>query len=726
MIELDRRDFLKLAAAAGMTAAGSPWLSATAFGQSQSPSASGEPAAAVDPIADLAASLGHDLERIFRFVQEEIRYEPYAGILRGATGTLLTRAGNSADQAVLLGALLAAASVPHRFVMGVLDGAAVAELAASIATDAATAVDDVTRVLSGVDGPIPGADPEIPAASAIPVDAGAVASGAPDAPVMRSVALRQTQAAVDTILGALADAGTEIPSTTTGVPDTEQREHMWVQASLGETWIDLDPAFATIAIGDRAAEPGEPLDALPDDLRHRIDFIVTAERFLSGALATEVILEASAWADELLGVPITFTHLRSDRLADIDIIGAGLGAEVDYNAVLTVGPKVLVGTSTISFGGSGGDLFGDALGGGGGGLVDGEATAEWLVVRTSAPGASQVTARRAVFDRIGQAARSAGAIDPHAVPPAELVDTPESSREYLPCRSLDAFSVATGTVHASTLLTPPPSEGTGVHSWLGLAYHYVRDALLADAGLQQGVAAFLDAPCITSVRLRFADPVTGEGGAASLDVWHRSFGTRPVTDLGATAPGATVAGVISHVAERILWRDGIEEPSATSSPPISVGAIFEQARSEGVGIRTIVGSLPSDLPYSPDAVALMGAAVDAGRIVIVPAQPLLIAGRPRIGWWSVDPATGRTDDRMDDGSGGATVEYKVPVAIMGGLALACLANFGDVILALVQSALFALGVRTPLSVDAAMSAAGSLASEYRENTHAAACLAFGA
>ena len=32
-----------------------------------------------DAITDLAASLGHDPERIFRWVQEEIRYEPYAG-----------------------------------------------------------------------------------------------------------------------------------------------------------------------------------------------------------------------------------------------------------------------------------------------------------------------------------------------------------------------------------------------------------------------------------------------------------------------------------------------------------------------------------------------------------------------------------------------------------------------------------------------------------------------
>jgi transglutaminase-like putative cysteine protease len=78
-----------------------------------------------DRIGDLAASLDYDLERIFRFVADSIRYQPYVGILRGATGTLDAGAGNSVDQALLLSALLDESLIPYRFVQGRLDEAAI-------------------------------------------------------------------------------------------------------------------------------------------------------------------------------------------------------------------------------------------------------------------------------------------------------------------------------------------------------------------------------------------------------------------------------------------------------------------------------------------------------------------------------------------------------------------------------------------------------------------------
>jgi transglutaminase-like putative cysteine protease len=55
-----------------------------------------------ESIEDVAARLGYDPDALFAFVRDEIHYEAYAGVLRGAKGTLWARAGNAADQAVLL------------------------------------------------------------------------------------------------------------------------------------------------------------------------------------------------------------------------------------------------------------------------------------------------------------------------------------------------------------------------------------------------------------------------------------------------------------------------------------------------------------------------------------------------------------------------------------------------------------------------------------------------
>src|SRR5215213_2911455 len=65
-----------------------------------------------------ATELAFDIEQIFRFVADEIQYDPYVGALRGPTGTLWSLAGNSVDQALLLAALLDEALLTYRFAIG--------------------------------------------------------------------------------------------------------------------------------------------------------------------------------------------------------------------------------------------------------------------------------------------------------------------------------------------------------------------------------------------------------------------------------------------------------------------------------------------------------------------------------------------------------------------------------------------------------------------------------
>ena len=70
-----------------------------------------------------ARALGPDVDASFAFVRDRIAYQPYRGTLRFALGTLMSRAGNSCDQAALLGALLRRHHRRVRYAVGVLDTA---------------------------------------------------------------------------------------------------------------------------------------------------------------------------------------------------------------------------------------------------------------------------------------------------------------------------------------------------------------------------------------------------------------------------------------------------------------------------------------------------------------------------------------------------------------------------------------------------------------------------
>ena len=75
-------------------------------------------APAGDDMVALSAILARGIEGPFRFVQRQVRYEPYAGSVRGARGALLASSGNSLDQTLLLAGLYRARGIAVRLMRG--------------------------------------------------------------------------------------------------------------------------------------------------------------------------------------------------------------------------------------------------------------------------------------------------------------------------------------------------------------------------------------------------------------------------------------------------------------------------------------------------------------------------------------------------------------------------------------------------------------------------------
>lgn len=61
-----------------------------------------------------------DAEEIIAFMREQIAYHPYAGVLRGVRGTLVSRAGNAHDQAITLASLLKSGGYEAQVLYGAL------------------------------------------------------------------------------------------------------------------------------------------------------------------------------------------------------------------------------------------------------------------------------------------------------------------------------------------------------------------------------------------------------------------------------------------------------------------------------------------------------------------------------------------------------------------------------------------------------------------------------
>jgi hypothetical protein len=183
-------------------------------------------------IADLAFDLDYDLERMFRFVADEIRYEPYAGILRGAVGALDAGAGNSVDKSLLLAALLDESAIPHRFVRGALDETAAASLVESALMDADEATAAAEIALAG--GPYRRARVLRPADAATGADRG----GADAA--LRPAASRWTTPWHLSTAGRGRHRAGRRGRVRFGkrAPETEEG-HTWLEVASGADWLEL-------------------------------------------------------------------------------------------------------------------------------------------------------------------------------------------------------------------------------------------------------------------------------------------------------------------------------------------------------------------------------------------------------------------------------------------------------------------------------------------------------
>ena len=225
---------------------------------------------------------------IVRFVAEQIAYEPYAGLLRGAHGTLLARAGNALDQSLLLATLLNDAGFEAVIRGGTLTS------------------DEAERLLN-----VMAERPEFPAELDASVDEAALEASATalfdslgawnqaedEAGRVAPFTMEQVRESIlldrDALLAALDEAGVALgdPGAAANlVADTT--EYYWVEYRDGpaSAWNAVHPAFGTAsapAIEIGATYAGD----IPAELTHRIRVELVVDQRSGEAISTAALMD---------------------------------------------------------------------------------------------------------------------------------------------------------------------------------------------------------------------------------------------------------------------------------------------------------------------------------------------------------------------------------------------------------------------------------------------------
>jgi hypothetical protein len=371
----------------------------------------------IDALAD---RLGSDPAAMFHFVRDEIRYEPYTGVLRGALGTLLCRAGNSLDRSLLLAALLQKAGFKTQIASGQLTAQQAQIL--------------VNRLFEPVK-PVPSAVPSLAELApdlsrAIGGDRAQLLRVADEVQKYGEKQKKELVNYVDsetsvlsTLLGkAGVDAGVIVPNDQLLA---EASEHYWVQYqdSSGQ-WVDLDSAFTD-------AEPGKTVvpatntfapDSVPEELYHHLRITLTLRVAQvadgkDGPTSDTVLLDQELRVAEQQGKDIILANYpvpMPDLMKPDVSLAEALALTKGYQTVLQVGNQLtpgkyfgLDGQVSDTLGGPVGDVVtnaggvGKGVGGIAGGIngvfggapSEGNVTriiGEWADYKLTSPGAGGV------------------------------------------------------------------------------------------------------------------------------------------------------------------------------------------------------------------------------------------------------------------------------------------------------------------------------------------------
>jgi hypothetical protein len=628
------------------------------------------------PLHDLDA-LAQSLttpQAAFEYARDQVALEPYPGVLKGAQGTFVTRGGNALDRALLLAALLKQQNIAVKIAHGKLPPPQVKILLQQM-TGGPDAVELILKSL-----------PSEPAAAKLTPAQTEIADLFQKRVKARG---KELTADVDQNLQVLETmlkgAGVSVGKDSTADQLALLSDHYWVEATIDDKPVNLDPSFATATFGQKfAPAEGEGLDpeALPDTSFQRVRFRVVAE-YLEGDHMTDAELVAQeVKAADLWGKKFRFALAPASESPDVN----------EFQTSFVLGDDVTAGKplQLRSQDGEAEPPAGDDLGGGLGGIggigesglkqeakkPKGKSTGGvlgrvYLEIVSTAPQLAAESYRRVLLDRLqpGQGTLHLdpafaddrtirpllqqvwdGAISVGPAHPLYVFDTQLAAmRTLAPQEEKARGSVYLGETFsdedvAGAVLSP---ELVGYFFFSDLTHHQLQRKLAPHA------RQYTERPRIAFYRHGFAvhdwsDPGGARRYQEGLDV--ESSPSRVAGPPDETARLALSMGIADTALERSLKANQIN---------FNTVPLFVAAAAQKVPLLTIAPSQKATIDkvvVSPAIKGVLQGELARGRVLIVPAHLVALNKTQTFGWWSIDPRTGNVLGMMELGAGQGMVE----------------------------------------------------------------------
>ncbi len=593
-------------------------------GSGASPATGSGPVAPVNAPADDWIQLYRSmtLDQAFETVARQIRFEPYVGIQRGARGTARAQAGNALDHALLLAEILRATGYDVRLVHGSLSP------------------ENTAALLRGLYPPrVPSRDFD---AAYLPYDATA-----------------------DTELVALV------------------RDHYWLELNQGSTWLPLDPSFPRAKIGEAYGTAIDRFTDPPAGLYQRLEFawkFDTAERGgqqvarWSGTIADLGLQPISLVVDTIPGSqgPPPPAAPSAGGMFGGALAGASTPKPTDQQPTAEQASTAIryarsvetdarqPASANVSFLNRPGSLV----------------QREYLEIRLTGPGGLNRTTERTLYEAEGETGSARAEHRRYTL----LVVPGPVSQSFLDAetgRWRGALKLDEWRNEMAALQQQPRAGGGGragvekaaaIDAVAGKTAGYLMtldfaahsDALTDQIAYPNQVAVVRPLPRILIASAETSVDASGHvASSVSLDLRLDEVQAYPYPGFPSRAVPLFLAG--RGMQESVL--EGQMVARWTGHEAVSTAALIAEANRNAIQLLEVDAEDRSELDaargITPRARREIETAVNAGHEVIVPAQPITIAGRARWGWWDLDPASGAIIGVMEGGQHQAMAEYSI-------------------------------------------------------------------